>query len=147
MDIRETRDETEIKKIILDDSVFYRVTDDTCRDFKYFEIPEDYQFIGGYVGGEIIGLMVYHLKNKKLMCHFMVLAEYRNKYAKELARMALNFGRAKNASIYAEIPTLFKETIFFAKSVGFKLVDTIDKARKINGKLYDLKVLRRENGR
>lgn len=140
--LKETTDKKEIKKILLDSEIFDRITSDASNHLTDFDPPSNAQYIGGYVDNDIIALMVYHTSNKRLKCHLMVLKKYRNKYAKEFARMALNFGKAKNASVYAEIATCFKETLFFAKSLGFKQVGNIENKITRSGVFYDVNILR-----
>jgi hypothetical protein len=59
--------------------------------------------------------------------------------------MAFNFGEAKNASIYAEIPKCFPEVIRFAKDLHFKKVGEIISGHLKNGSFYDVEILRLEN--
>ena len=143
MIIEETKDVDLIKKVLCDHEIYDRISDDNCPDSSYFEPPMDCKYIAGYVGDELIGIMIYHYVNERLKCHFQVLKKYRS-YANQFARMAL--GEAKNVSIYAEIPTCYPEVIRFAKELGFKLVGRIKKARLKHGIWTDLEIMRRDNG-
>jgi len=83
------------------------------------EIEDGPQYIAGFVDGAIIGIVIYHICNGYIKSHIQVLPEYRKEHAIRFARMALNFGRAKNATVYAEIPERFPNVVSFAKRVGF----------------------------
>jgi hypothetical protein len=60
--------------------------------------------------------------------------------------MALNFGKSKNASIYAEIPTCYPNVLNFAKEFDFKEVGTIESDYLRDGVKHDVIVMRLENG-
>jgi len=145
LNVKETRNISEIKKVLCHPDIYERSKDDYCPESRYFEPPEWATYIGGYLDDDIIGLMVYHTEDDGLKCHFQVLPEHRI-HAIQFARMALNFGEAKNASIYVEIPGCYPEVIFFAKGVNFKESGVIEKIHKKNGKFYNVTRLRRKHG-
>lgn len=149
MIIVDTKDPELIKTVLCDPGIYERVNDDYSVPVQEFEprfVP-GIQYIAGFVDNAIIGLMVYTYHHSGIKCHLSVLPKYRQKYARKFARMVFKFGKAKNASIYAEIPTLFPEVIRFAKDLDFKVVGKIEKGRKKFGKFYDLIILRLHNER
>jgi len=104
------------------------------------------QYVAGFVDGAIIGLMIYHDKVDKVKCHIQVLPEYRKEYAKEFARMALNFGKAKNAIIYAEVPECYPNVLKFSKEFGFTETGKIENDYIKGGKHHDVIILGLNNG-
>jgi len=145
LSVKETKDKDEIKKILCHPEIYERIKDDNCPECQNFNPPDWAVYIGGYLGNDIIGLMIYHKENGELKCHFQVLPEHR-KHALQLARMAFDFGEAKNASIYAEIPECYPEVVFFAKRLGFRKSGVIKRGHKTNGQLYDVIRLRLHRG-
>jgi len=143
--IRETKSAEEIKTVLCHPEIYDRISDDYSITVEEFEPPMDAEYIAGYVGNDIIGLMIYHINDGKLECHFQVLPEFRQ-YSKEFARMALEIGKAKNASIYAEIPDCYPEVIKFTTNFGFNIVGNIVDGHQKNGQSCDVKILRFDNG-
>ena len=62
MIVKKTTDLTDIKAILCDPFIYDTITDDNSPLAEDFEPPvnDDYLYIGGYVDGQIIALMVYH---------------------------------------------------------------------------------------
>jgi len=143
---RETKNIKEIKSILCHPEIYERISDDDSMAADEFEPPLDVEYIAGYVNSDIIGIAIYNDIKEGVKFHFQVLPEYRGKYSKTFARMALDVGRAKNASIYAEIPSCYPEVIKFAEYLSFKIVGNIEKHRKKFGKFHDVIILRLENG-
>jgi len=139
--IKETKDVNEIKKVLCHRDIYNCIADDNCPDSSEFEPPMDAQYIAGYVDSDIIGLMIYHKVTGGLKCHIQVLPEFRKKYAREFARIAL--GEAKNAIIYSEIPTCYPNVISFAKEFGFTETGIIKDSYPKNGVNYDVIEMRR----
>ncbi len=137
LEIRDVTDEEEIKSILTDEEIYGRITHDDCPDRKdyIFRDPFESRFIGGYVDGKIIGLVVYH-DNK---IHVNVLKPYRKVYKRELLRGSL--GMIDAPVIFAEIPSLFPQIIVFAESEGFREIDVIKGGFKKNGKSYNTHIM------
>lgn len=146
MIIAETKDIDLIKSVLCHPEIYERINGDGSPKREDFEPPLDIQYIAGYVDSDIIGLMIYHTVNGRIECHLQVLPEYRQKYARKFARMAFSFGEAKNATIFAEIPECYPEVIRFAKDLNFRKFGTIIEGRSKGGILYDVEILRLENG-
>jgi hypothetical protein len=144
MILKETRDIAEIKKILCCPEIYKCIGDDNSPPIDEFEPPSQAMYVAGYVDGDIIGLMIYHITEKGLKCHLQVLPEYRSKYAREFARMALEFGEAKNSSIYSETPVCYWHIIRFAKSFGFVEEGVIKDEFLLDGIRHDVMVMRRK---
>ena len=142
MIVKQTLDIAEIKKILCHPEIFKRISDDYSIPINEFEPPLECEYIAGYVNSNIIGLMIYNKVNERVKCHFQVLPEFRFKYSRQFVRMALDIGKAKNASIYAEIPNCYPEVVNFAKKSGFKIVGKIVNSCKKSGLFYDDIILR-----
>lgn len=111
-----------------------------------FKPPMDACYIGGYIDGAIIAIMIYHPYKDGLKCHIQVLPEFREKYAKEFGRIVLNFGEAKNAIIYADIPTCFENVITFAEGFGFEITGRIKDNYVRDGQCFDAITMRLGHG-
>jgi hypothetical protein len=103
------------------------------------------QYVAGLVDSAIIGLMIYHDVGNKVKCHIQVLPEYRKDHAREFARIALNFGKAKNAIVYAEIPDCYPNVLRFAEKVGFYKTGNIKDDYTKDGVTHDVIILRLRN--
>ena len=142
MKLIEIKSDEEIKAILCHPEIYPRISDDRSPPPIDFDPPDSAKYIAGYVDGDIIGLMVYHKTDLGLKCHFQVLPEYRQKYSREFARMALDFGEAKNASIYAEVADCYPDVIRFAKDMGFKREGYAENVSIKNGVSYRKVLLR-----
>jgi hypothetical protein len=142
--VKETRSIAEIKKILCYPEIYKCISDDNSPPLNEFEPPSEAMYVAGYVGSDIIGMMIYHVTEEGLKCHIQVLPEFRKKYAREFARMALEIGEAKNSSIYSEIPICYPNVIRFAKSFGFTETGSIKDGHLLNGEQYDVVILRKE---
>lgn len=142
--IRETKDVAVIKSVLCNPDIYRCISDDNSPVPDDFEPPLDAEYIAGCVGDDIIGMMIYHERTGRLKCHIQVLPEYRKEYARQFARMAL--GRAKNATIYAEIPDCFPNVLAFAKSFGFEETGEIRSDYVRDGISHDVITVRLDNG-
>ena len=145
MIVKETKNAEEIKKVLCHPAIWGRIGGDVMSEDD-FNPPMDCQYVAGYVDDVIIAVMIYNEIEERLKCHIQVLPEYRKEYAREFARMALKFGEAKNASIYAEIPDCYPEVISFAEEFDFKIIGREKNGSIRNGVPHDKIILRRENG-
>lgn len=124
----------DVEKLIYDDELYDRITDDNCPPKEEFEMPtEGFQAVGGYIGGKIASLFMVH--DSKM--HFMVLKPYR-KLASKLWMVSIGF---MPCSGYCEVPSLYRSLINFAKKHGFIETKIELLAHKKNGKLYDIHTL------
>jgi hypothetical protein len=147
MMVRETVDIDQIRSVLCHPEIYKTIIDDGCASAEDFTPPlENHTYIVGLYGDEAVGIMVYHWNNDKYYCHIQVLPEFRKEHALDFARMALDIGLAKNLPIYAEIPVKYGNVIKFAESFGFECIETKEDAHLQGGKLYDVKVLRNDNG-
>ena len=121
MIIKEIYDLDEIKKVLYHPDIVGKIGREFLPE-EDFNPKGDIQWIAGYIHNEIIGLMVYNLYNKKVYCHIQMMPEYRKRYTIKFMRMALSIGKAKNASIYAEISKDRPEIITLAKAFNFKVI-------------------------
>ena len=144
MEAIEIKNIEEIKKVLCRPVIYDCISDDNCPSSDQFDPPIVAQYIAGYVDSDIIGIMIYHKVTGGLKCHIQVLPEYRKKYAREFARMALN-REAKNV-IYSEIPVCYPNVISFAKEFGFTETGSIENNHLKDGVNYDVIKLRKENG-
>ena len=140
MILKQTTDIDEIKAILCDPAIYDTITDDNCMNSSEFEPPlEGYRYIGGYVGDNIIALMVYHEYLDGSKCHVQVLPEFRKEYAKQFGEQSLMFNGTR--PLYAEIPELYNNVLEFAKINGFKVIDTKLNDSTKHGITYNTKVL------
>ena len=142
MILRPTADLNDIKTVICNPAIYDTIADDNCPDVKDFEPPVDdkYLYIGGYIKGKIIGLMIYHSYLDGNKCHVQVLPEYRKEHAKEFGEQSLKFRGTQ--PLYAEIPDLYKNVLDFALLNDFKVIKRIDDGFIKNGENYTVNVLR-----
>jgi hypothetical protein len=139
--VRETKYIADIKAVLCNDAIYDTISGDDCPLLKDFEPPvnEEYYYVGGYVGGDIIALMVYHKYLDGNICHVQVLPEYRKEYAIKFGEQSLLF--RGTLPLYAEIPDLYKNVLDFALMNNFRVVDVKENDYIKNGKLYNVNVL------
>ena len=137
-----------IKSVLCHPEIYGCIACDKSMPADEFEPPisEGVQYVAGFVDGAIIGLMIYHDVGGEVKCHIQVLPEYRKEYAKKFARIALFFGKAKNAIVYAEIPDCYPNVLRFAKDVGFFETGKIINDHIKDGVNYDVTIVRLKNG-
>jgi len=148
MIIHETNDANIIKSVLCHPEIYGCISCDESMPADEFEPPisSKIQYVAGFVDGAIIGLMIYHDVDDKVKCHIQVLPEYRKECAKKFARMALNFGKAKNAIVYAEIPVCYPNVLRFSKAVGFFETGRIIDGYAKNGENHNVIIVRLKNG-
>ena len=143
MIVKETDNIDDIKSILCNPAIYDTITEDNsplAEDFT--PIFEDHLYIGGYVKGEIIALMVYHKYLDGNKCHVQVLPEHRKKYAKEFGEQSLRFKGTR--PLYAVIPDLYQNVLDFSFLFGFKVIDKNIGSYVKNGKSYNDNILRFE---
>lgn len=146
MIVKETTDLDDIKALLCDPDIYDTITDDNSGLAQDFEPPvnDEYLYIGGYVNGKIVALMVYHKYLDGNKCHVQVLPEYRKEYALKFGEQSLLF--KGTLPLYAEIPDLYKNVLDFALLNNFKVIDTKENDYIKNGKAYDVNVLEFQHG-
>ena len=141
MIVKETTNIDDIKAILWHPDIYDTITEDKCPPLGEVEPPirDDISYIGGYVKGEIIALMVYHKYLDGNKCHVQVLPEYRKEYAKRFGEQSLLF--RGTLPLYAEIADLYKNVLAFALLNNFKVIDIRKDAHIKNGKTYNVNIL------
>jgi hypothetical protein len=144
--VKETTSIDDIKAILCNPVIYDTITDDNSPLAKNFEPPvnDDYLYIGGYVNGQIIALMVYHKYLDGNKCHLQVLPEHRKEYAINFGEQSLLF--KGTLPLYAEIPDLYKNVLAFALSNSFKVKSVKENDYIKNGKTYNVNVLEFQDG-
>lgn len=148
MIVNETNDIDLIKKVLCHPEIYGCISNDKSMPISEFYPPigPRVQYVAGFVDSAIIGLMIYHDVDDKVKCHIQVLPEYRKEYAKQFARMALNFGKAKNAIIYSEIPECYPNVLKFSKSFGFIEAGEIIDGYAKDGVDHNVTIMELRNG-
>jgi hypothetical protein len=145
MIVKKITNEDEIRTILCNPDIYDTIASDECPAIDDFEIPFDnHRYIGGFVNGEIIALMVYHTYKDDNKCHVQVLPEHRKEYAQKFGEQSLKFRGTQ--PLYAEIAGLYLNVLDFALSFGFETVDKKIADYKKNGLLYDTYILRFNDG-
>ena len=143
--VKETIDEGEIRAILCNPTIYDTIASDECPAINEFEIPFDnHRYIGGFVNGEIIALMVYHTYKDGNKCHVQVLPEHRKEYAQKFGEQSLMYRGTQ--PLYAEIASLYQNVLDFALTFGFETVDKKIADYKKNGLLYDTYIMRFNDG-
>ena len=146
MNVFETIDVEEIKSVLCHPEIYPCISQDGNPTADEYEPPMNVRYVGGYVDGVIMGIMIYHPYKDGLKCHVQVLPAFREKYAKEFGRIVLNFGEAKNAIIYADIPTCYPNVLAFAKGFGFEITGSIKDNYIRDGQSFDAITMRLNHG-
>lgn len=146
MIIKETADLDDVKAILCNPAIYDTISDDNDPAIESFEPPitDEYLYVGGYVKGEIVALMVYHKYLDGNKCHVQVLPEFRKSHAKEFGEQSLLFRGTR--PLYAEIPDLYQNVLAFAKLNGFNVIDNKDDGYIKNGVKYPINILRYYDG-
>lgn len=146
MIVKETTNIDDIKAVLCNHEIYVTISDDNDPAIEDFEPPltDEYLYVGGYVKGEIIAIMVYHKYLDGLECHVQVLPEFRRKYAIEFGEQSLRFRGTR--PLYAEIPDLYQNVLSFAKMNNFEVISIKDDGYIKNGINYPINVLRYRNG-
>ena len=146
MIVKEATNIDEIKSILCNEAIYDTIGSDSAPLVDDFEPPinDEYLYVGGYVKGEIIALMVYHKYLDGQECHVQVLPKHRKEHAIKFGQQSLLFkGTAK---LYAEIPSLYKNVLDFALMNNFKVIKVRKNDYIKNGKPYDVNVLEFQDG-
>lgn len=141
MIVKETKNLDDIKAILCNTAIYDTITDDNCPLVEDFEPPvtDDYLYVGGYIDGKIVDLMVYHKYSDGNKCHVQVLPDYRKEHAKKFGEQSLLF--RGTLPLYAEIPDLYNNVLAFALLNGFKVIEVKENNHIKNGKKYHVNVL------
>lgn len=141
MIVKETTSKEDIEKVLCDPVIYDTISGDDCPTAEEFNPPinNDYLYIGGYVNGEIIGIMVYHKYLDGQECHIQVLPKYRKEHAIKFAEQVLTF--KGTLPLYAEIPDLYQNVLAFSFLNNFKVIDVKENDYIKNGKTYNVNVL------
>ena len=141
MIIKETTNIDDIKAVLCNPAIYDTITDDNCPVAEEFKPPlEDHVYVGGYVEGQMVALMVYHKYLDGNKCHVQVLPEYRKEHAKRFGEQSLLFKGTR--PLYAEIPDLYRNVLDFAKRNNFEIIKQINNGHIKNGVSYTVNVLR-----
>ena len=141
MIVKQTNEIGEIIAVLCNPAIYGTITDDNCPKSSDFVPPLDnYKYIGGYVNGQIIALMVYHKYLDGNKCHVQVLPEYRKEHAEKFGEQSLLF--RGTLPLYAEIPDLYKNVLAFALLNDFSIIKVKENDYIKNGHVYNVNVLR-----
>lgn len=146
MIVKKITNADDIKAILCNPAIYDTITDDNSPLPEDFDPPitKEYLYIGGYVNGEIIALMVYHKYLDGNKCHVQVLSEHRKEYAIKFGEQSLLFRGTR--PLYAEIPDLYKNVLAFALLNNFDVIGAKESDYIKNGKAYNVNVMRFQNG-
>jgi hypothetical protein len=145
MIVKETTNQEQIRTILCNTLIYDTIASDDCLGVNDFDIPFDgHRYVGGFVNGEIIALMVYHTYKDGNKCHVQVLPEHRKEYAQKFGEQSLMFRGTQ--PLYAEIASLYQNVLDFALTFGFEVLDKNIADYKKNGQLYDTYILRFNDG-
>ncbi len=139
---RETTDIDDIRAVLCNPAIYDCISSDSSPSVEEFipPISDDYLYVGGYVEGKIIALMVYHTFRDGTKIHIQVIPEYRDAYGIEFGRKALLF--KQKATLYAVIPDTYKNVLNYAESFGFKVIERSKSDETKNGKSFIDNVLK-----
>ena len=141
MIVKETTNIDDIKTILCNPEIYECIATDESPSVDEFEPPfNDCIYVGGYVGGEIVAIMIFHKFRDGSELHIQVLPEFRYKYAVEFGYKGLMFRGEK--PLYATIPDLYKNVLEYALSFGFEVIERIDSTDTKNGKTFTDNVLK-----
>ena len=142
MIVKETINISDIKSVLCNADIYDTISGDNAHLIDEFEPPinDDYLYIGGYIKGEIIALMVYHKYLDGNECHVQVLPEHRKEHAIKFGEQVLLFKGV--LPLYATIPSKYMNVLNFAKLNGFNIIKTIKGSYLKGGKYFDEYVLK-----
>jgi len=130
------------KDILCRPEIYDTISDDDSPPANEFTPPDDCQYIGGFAGGELVAVMIYHKFRDGEKLHIQVLEEHRMNHAMEFGKLGLDVGKAKGRPIYADIPDAYPNVLKFAQSFGFDVIERISNAVKKNGIMSDTSILK-----
>lgn len=141
MIVKETRDVGEIRSILCDPAIYDTITADGDIEAGEFEPPLDgHRYLGGYIDGQIFGLMVYHKNEDINYCHVQVLKSHRADHAREFGYRVL--AEREKGDLYAIIPECYENVLSFAESFGFEVIAAKQGSYQKGGQTFDDYVLR-----
>jgi hypothetical protein len=141
--IKQVFDREEIDKIIKNEWVYDRTTDDRCpgKDLLHTFFPYDEcKFYGCYLDS-IIGLIYVHPDKYGAMAHIQMLPD-KTKFGFEFAEKCLtDFLHPSFGRIWAEIPDRYPDVLAFTKKLGFIEFERLSQSHCKKGSFYDATVL------
>ena len=145
MEYRLLTDKNDAKIVLCHPAIYQTISSDYAPPIEMYE-PGEGIYFGGYVGGDLVAVMVFHYKTATVaQCHIQVLPDYRKDYAHDFAKTAINWWSITHGiKLYAEIPEIYPNVIYFALKHKFKIDGRSSKVFKKNGKLVDVYYLSRE---
>ena len=134
---------------ILSNPIIHSAVADSNGNRPYPNTRKEHTYVLGYVDTTPIGVGTMHPTiSRKWQCHFSVLPEYRLKYARKFAVLALQWvwDNTEADSLYIYLPEYLHTLYNFAKKFGFVDVEFLPKSFIENGQelgTYVLKLTRR----
>lgn len=142
--IRFVNEPEEINKIVLDDWIYDRCSDDNCPDKEKIRdknLYKDWFCVGCYQEENIIGLIGIHNSEHGPKIHIHMLKAYRE-HALKFATQTVKGLISIYGEFWAEIPKLYPDVLKFSEKVGFKEVRLIKNNYLKNGQLHDVHLMR-----
>lgn len=127
----------EAAPVVLDEWVYSRVSGDQSPARESITPPEDFRYLGGFVGDKLVAVMILHNTELGQTCHFQSLKEYRQ-YANEFGD---GFLALVEGPVYARIPTLYPKVVEFAHRHGFCDIGIEVKSFLKDGISYDRHIM------
>lgn len=138
MIIKAVNDPDEIKTLIAMD--YDAITSDNDPQIEEYSPSFDgVDYVGGYVNGELVGIMAFKQSSGVSWCHIMTSPNHRV-HAGRFARRAI----ADRGPLKTSIPASHENVIRFAEKFGFICVATERNAWVKNGTESDIIVMRRD---
>lgn len=140
-------DDADIDAVLRHPEIWGRISSDESPKAQDWEISRRGVYLGGYVDGEVVAIMVFHEVGDSVgKCHIHTIPERRKEIAAEFAQGALEWYWTyfDHDRLLAEIPTLYPDVIGFAKKFGFEEVGIGQDPFLKSGQLYDKVILRLE---
>ncbi|MEE9532746.1 MAG: hypothetical protein V3W52_17340 [Syntrophobacteria bacterium] len=142
MIVKPITDLEQIKQVLCHPEIYEVITDDNSPSVDEIVPPLDgkTEYIGGFVDGAIIGVVIHHTHNDRLDIHLQVLPEHR-KQSREFFTEVMEILKQKDEPIFAEVPVCYPNVLAFGREFGFKEIDTLKDDYPKHGKLFDTKVI------
>ena len=140
--VKETTNIDEIKTILCDPDIYGRITSDKGDRLDKDSLPfnENYKYIAGYEGSNILGLSIFCKQGDITILHYQVLPEYRKEYARKFALESLKF-KGENP-LFTITPNCYRSVINFALNLGFEFYGTHNELFTKNGTSYKQTITR-----
>ena len=125
----------EVARVLYDDEIWERITDDHCPPREQFPVPP-LHYLGGYVDGTIVALYSLHTdtaRHEGWRMHFMVLKAHRRLASLFIAA----FLELSPRPLYVVIPKCYRSVINFAGKWGFDLYAIDLNAYRKGGRSFD----------